>query len=69
MVYLRTQPSSGEPPRGGKRQATAVVIQTENPSCGPHVLIDRRGYKTRGGYSEGWNASLAFGIEGVALAA
>jgi len=47
-MSLRTQPSSGEPPRGGKRPATAVVIQTENPSCGPHVLIDRRGYKTRG---------------------
>ena len=24
---------------------------------------------TPGGYSEGWNASLTFGIEGVALAA
>jgi hypothetical protein len=38
-------------------------------SFGPHFLIDRRGYKTPGGYSEGWNASLRFSIEGVALAA
>jgi hypothetical protein len=46
-----------------------VAIQTENPSCGPHVLIDRRGYKTREGYSEGWNASLTFNVEGAALTA
>ncbi len=28
-----------------------------------------RGFETPGGYSEGWNASLAFSIGGVALAA
>ena len=31
--------------------------------------IRRPGHKTPGRYSKGWNASLAFSIEGVALAA
>jgi hypothetical protein len=48
-------------------RSVAFSLGIQNPPfAGP---IHCRGYETPGGHAEGWNASLAFSIEGVALAA